>query len=65
MASDIVSANKNGDWKICKNSRKDKDKVNEYCNANFIDNYFKKKTRIVKLKISVIYAVKMNMEIYF
>jgi len=41
MASDIVNANKNGDWKICKNSRKDKDKVNEYCNANFIDNYFK------------------------
>jgi hypothetical protein len=39
MASDLLKANKLGDWKICIGARNSKEKVNEYCNANFIDNY--------------------------
>jgi len=43
MANTLIKANKNGDWKICKKARNDKDQVNEYCNSNFVDNFIKNK----------------------
>jgi len=41
MASDLMKANKKGDWRKCKEARKSKDKTNEYCNNNFSDSFIK------------------------
>ena len=41
MASELLQANKLGDWRICKEARDSKPKLVDYCNANFSDNYNK------------------------
>jgi len=41
MANELMLANKQGDWKVCKRSRDSKNKMGEYCNANFVDNFNK------------------------
>ena len=41
MASELMQANKQGSWKVCKANRNDKKKMLDYCNANFIDDYAK------------------------
>jgi len=41
MASDLMVANKLGDWRVCKKARDNKKLVNDYCNSNFIDNQVK------------------------
>lgn len=41
MTSELIQANKLGDWKICKAARNNKNKMVDYCNANFVDNYNK------------------------
>jgi hypothetical protein len=41
MAENLLLANKNGDMFICKNSSKDQELINKYCDANFVTNYKK------------------------
>jgi hypothetical protein len=41
MTSELIIANKMGDWRICKAARCNKNKLVDYCNANFVDNYNK------------------------
>ena len=41
MANELMQANKLGDWKICKAARESKPKMDDYCNANFSDNFNK------------------------
>jgi len=41
MASELMQANKLGDWRTCKKARNDKKKLLDYCNANFIDDFSK------------------------
>ena len=41
MAIELLNANKYGDMMICKNTRVDKQKMQKYCDLNFLDNYAK------------------------
>ena len=41
MAKSLLNANRFGDWKLCKDSRRTKEKVLKYCDANFMDNFTK------------------------
>ena len=41
MAQELLNANKYGDLLICKNNRGDKQKMQKYCDNNFMDNYAK------------------------
>lgn len=41
MAKDLMSANKQGDMKLCKESKNDKKKITEYCNTNVTDDFQK------------------------
>lgn len=41
MTSELIQANRMGDWRLCKAARNNKNKMVDYCNANFVDNYNK------------------------
>jgi len=41
MASELMLANKIGDWKVCKKARTSKKQLVDYCNANFVDDFSK------------------------
>jgi len=41
MANELIQANKQGSWKVCKESRVNKKKMVDYCNVNFVDDYAK------------------------
>jgi hypothetical protein len=41
MANELIQANKQGSWKVCKESRSCKKKMVDYCNVNFVDDYAK------------------------
>jgi len=41
MAQNLLLANKNGNMVICKNSSKDQEAINKYCDSNFVTDYKK------------------------
>jgi len=41
MAKNLMDANRNGDMLKCKNAFGNKEKINDYCNANLVDHYEK------------------------
>jgi hypothetical protein len=41
IAKNLVNANKNGSMLVCKNAFGNKDKINDYCNKEIVENYTK------------------------